>query len=475
MNRKIVSIYNIVICISVIICIFSLINNSTSILVIDLGIVTITILCKTFQSLEKNIGLFFFEVFTILFLSGSVFMNFFVDKNTGLENLFSSKIIFHTIFCLYISQIALYLGYQIQDLLVKKKNITSSIISLEKMKLIETTSMLCLVITVIPKIVVEIERSRIINKIGYVESYLGYSSSIPGFIQRIAQGYNLFFWLFLCTKPSKKKTFFVLGINILIALISLRSGKRSSFILPLVMTIIYLFYRNKDEKDGKIWIKKRWILYGVILSPFIIAIAQQFTYIRLNLSADYSIVQNVRKAFEESSVNIISYGKVLDDIIPDNGYTFGMLWMALIRNQSIFGKLLGIEPLANQTVDMALQGNSFGQTITYLVNSNVYFRGGGLGSCYISEAYKDFGYIGIIFFSILIGMLLFKFSNSNSQNVYLLCFMFIMQSNLLLAPRDAVFGFICNTFTITNLLYIFIFWIFIELYSKRYKFRGDNR
>ena len=109
------------------------------------------------------------------------------------------------------------------------------------------------------------------------------------------------------------------------------------------------------------------------------------------------------------------------------------------------------------------------------MNSNVYFRGGGLGSCYIAEAYKDFGYIGIIFFSILIGMLLFKFSNSNSQNVYLLCFMFIMQSNLLLAPRDAVFGFICNTFTITNLLYIFIFWIFIELYSKRYKFRGDNR
>lgn len=473
MNRKIVSIYNIVICISVIICIFSLINNSTSILIVDLGIVTITILCKTFQSLEKNIGLFFFEVFTILFLSGSVFLNFFVDKNTGLETLFSSEIIFHTIFCLYLSQIALYVGYQIQDFSMKKKNITSSSISSEKIKLIQTTSMLCLGITVIPKIVVEIERSRIINEIGYVESYLGYSSSLPGFIQRIAQGYNLFFWLFLCTKPSKKRTFFVLGINILIALISLRSGKRSSFILPLVMTIIYLFYRNKEEKKGKVWIKKRWILYGVILSPFIIAIAQQFTYTRINLSTDYSIVENIRKAFEESSVNLIAYGKMLDDVIPDNGYTFGLLWMVLIRNQSIFGNLLGIEPLSNQTVAMALQGNSFGQTITYLVNPNIYFRGGGLGSSYIAEAYKDFGYIGIILFSILIGVLLYRFTNSKTQNVYIQCFMFIMLSNLLLAPRDSAFGFICNTFTITNLLYVFIFFIFVELYYRRY--RGNNR
>ncbi|MCI8782146.1 MAG: O-antigen polysaccharide polymerase Wzy family protein [Dorea sp.] len=465
-KNRIVKIENIFAFFSLIIFGLSLISENNSFAIYALLIMHIVIITMSICKIEENLLLLLFEICILVFLSGGIFYNYFSGNSTGMENKFSKMVLRHILICLYLSQLFVYIGYCFFASKWEKRNTIEKGNKIE-MLLIQKISFICFLVTIIPKILIESEKARIIKSVGYVESYLGYSYNLSSIVLRIGQGYTLFYWIFLLTKPSRKRTFLVLGINLFISFFSLRSGKRSEFILPILMIIVYLGFRDREENRRGYWLKKYWLIVGILLSPVLIVIMQWFSYFRLNIEMDLKFTEFLKSYFDSSSAEIIGYGKLLENQIPKHSYTFGLLWMVLVRNQSLIGNLLGLEPIANQTIDMALNGNSLGQTITYFVNSSIFFRGGGMGSCFIADAYQDFSYFGVIGISLFYGILLFYFYHYSGRNIYIHTLIFLMIEKLFLSPRESSFVFISSTFSLTNLIYLFGFMVLISLLKKK--------
>lgn len=444
----------------------SLILESNFMAIYAVLIIHIVIIIKAISNIEENLLLLLFEICMVVFLTGGIFFNFFTESSVGMENKFGSTIFRHILTCLFLSQLFVYFGYCFILNIWKSKSIEKKESKLNSY-LIQKFSFICFMITVVPKILIENERARVIDEVGYVESYLGYSYNLPGIILRIGQGYTLFYWIFLLSRPNKKRAYLVICINLFISFISLRSGKRSDFILPILMIIVYLGLRDRDENRNGYWLKKYWIIFGIVCSPILIVIMQWFSYFRLNLEVDLNFTELLKNYFDSSSAEVIGYGKLLENQIPDHSYTFGLLWMVLIRNQSLMGNLLGLDPIRNQTVDMALNGNSLGQTITYFVNPSIYLRGGGMGSCFIADAYQDFSYIGVIGISFFYGVLLFYLYHYSGKNIYIHALIFLMIEKVLFSPREGSFVFISSTFSMTN--FIYILWFIIVIYFLKRK------
>ena len=61
---------------------------------------------------------------------------------------------------------------------------------------------------------------------------------------------------------------------------------------------------------------------------------------------------------------------------------------------------------SGNTVDMALNSNSYTHAMSYVSRGQEYLDGHGWGSSYLLETYTDYGWIGIVLFSLAIGFVL---------------------------------------------------------------------
>ena len=78
-------------------------------------------------------------------------------------------------------------------------------------------------------------------------------------------------------------------------------------------------------------------------------------------------------------------------------------------NNFIF-QLLGIgQEFKSNTAEIALNGHSLGSYLTYTYQTERFLLGGGMGSSFIAESWLDFGYIGVVGFSFIYGIILSKF------------------------------------------------------------------
>ena len=124
------------------------------------------------------------------------------------------------------------------------------------------------------------------------------------------------------------------------------------------------------------------------------------------------------------------------------------------------------EPIKSQSIEHALDDHSLDAALTYLVKPNLYQNGGGLGSSYIAEAWKDFGYLGVIIFSYIYGLILALIPQWCHKGFWWTAIGFIMYNNIIFAPRARAIKFIFEFFSLAVILIL----ISIYLYSK-YKTR----
>jgi oligosaccharide repeat unit polymerase len=223
--------------------------------------------------------------------------------------------------------------------------------------------------------------------------------------------------------------------------------------------------RDKVHNDGTVWFNKRTAIVLVAVMPFILTFLVVFSNIRLNKSVrDFSVINSVRGFFDAqgTSVTLIGYGLKFQDRFPVlKLYTFGPI-IDFFRNNIITQYLFKYQVYHIQTAEMALHGNSFGQTLTYFVIPQGYLAGQGLGSCYIAETFKDFGYIGICVINILYGFLMTKSVEILDKNVFFSAFMFLIIKDVLYSPRSSTLSCFTSAFNIINILTI----LFIYLFAK---------
>ena len=163
-----------------------------------------------------------------------------------------------------------------------------------------------------------------------------------------------------------------------------------------------------------------------------------FLMVYIRSDRDRSMSENLLISFfyqQGVSVEVIGYTYDCENLFPDGKvYLLGDITDYFRHN--IFARLLfGTKSIEPHSIEHALGDNSLDAALTYYVKPDFYLAGGGLGGCYVAEAWKDLGYFGICLVSFLYGILLAKIPLWCRKNLWIGSVGLVMFNQIIFAPR----------------------------------------
>ena len=214
---------------------------------------------------------------------------------------------------------------------------------------------------------------------------------------------------YLATQPSKRGSTIALVLFIVTTLPLLIIGARTDFVMAVLFFGVYYLLRNSVPEEHGVWIgpfEKTLVCIGL---PLGIAAMGAVNYLRANQSASGDFLWLLGDTLYKQGVTFKVLGLGFDwyPQIHELGF-MGFTFYPIIHNftQGFIGQVFLHMPLLPEvnSVELALYGSSYGNTISYFAHPN-YLGGEGYGSCYLLELYTDFGFAGIAVFSVLLGFL----------------------------------------------------------------------
>lgn len=400
--------------------------------------------CWSISKIRNRMAFFLFLVCFLLFLLGQYITFLFNDGSVKFDeatNLFILELLVVSLICLWI-------GHKLYEGKNKNQNKDIEIRQIKWVLSMRKISSLSFWITAPLYFANIMNRVTFVREYSYLESYTLYtgSNTILSYGQIICQ---TSFFIYLATMPSKKRSKYLIIAYLIINCLSLNAGGRATAVSSILLIAFYFMYREYNREEGEEqWIKKNYIVIGIIAFPFLIIFLSFWGYYRMG---DFSSLQKMNLqdhiwnfiSASGSSSDIIGYTKQFEDYLPETNmnYSFGYL-INFIRSTPLFG---GISYQQN-TVEMALNGNSLGQTLSYFVMPYTYLNGGGLGSCYIAENWVDFGLLGVSLFNIFLGYILGWLSNFGKRNVFQVMICLMVMKNIFILPRET-FLYVIRDFT----------------------------
>ena len=315
-----------------------------------------------------------------------------------------------------------------------------------------------------------VELERLVYMIGknYTEVYVGFSSRLPFFIHGIAGFMVYFFCIYLSTFPDKKNVLKKFVIYIGLSIPWLIIGARSSFVSSLAFVSVYYCLRQSTDVGGS-WINDKEKRIALIFLPVVIIGLGAFNYVRdnntdfelagLSIIIDFIIKQGV--TFNtvclgiENADDIKGLGEKLYVFGPFYDYVkYGVLGQLLFNNSGL--------PNGN-SLEMIRYGNSMAHDLSYITRGD-YLEGHGFGSSYILELFFEYGYIGVVFFNILLGYI-FSIVNRMALNGILYhTIELIIFTSLFLLPRSGLSEPV--TFIIKYQFWVCLSSVFLLAYRK---------
>lgn len=226
-------------------------------------------------------------------------------------------------------------------------------------------------------------------------------SNLPGIVVKIGDCHLIALALFLATKPTKKEAKAPIVVFMIASALTLLYGVRNVIILNTLFLIIYFVMRNDEEE---IWLSKRAIRIGLILSPVIVVFLQAFDAFRRSVAFSIFDVKEIfsfsliRDFFVSQSVssnilpNAISHFDQLGgQPVP---YTFGTLYTYLTQNM-ITRLFTGAAAFNSNSVESALHSANLGSRLAYNMYRESYLSGTGMGGNYVADLFVDFSFIGV--------------------------------------------------------------------------------
>ena len=293
------------------------------------------------------------------------------------------------------------------------------------------------------KMAVGLEKVAFMSGKEYYEYYVSYESSFPYFFNSIAAMLPYALCMFLAAMPKKRYSYAILIMYVATTLPNLLVGIRNDIVLALIFSFLYFFVR--DYFDGtKRWIGKVERLACVIAIPVALIFLGAYNYIRdaaeYESDALYLVVDLFYKQGVSFDVLCIGYAAIpnLPAVVAKN-YTFGNA-IDYLKTNVVARKLLGTEAFSGGNSEQrAIYGNDFSHSMSYVARDD-YLDGHGYGSSFILETFADYGYIGMIIFSILLGMLmiymLYLLRKSRMMRVVILTVL----TQFFFTPRGAATG-----------------------------------
>ena len=188
-------------------------------------------------------------------------------------------------------------------------------------------------------------------------------------------------------------------------------------ILRVLFIVIYFIFRDViAAKTGEGIRKKKWIgpfekALIIIGTPALVAFMGIYSKIRLDQDVSTGVLGSIGNFFYAQGTSfdtIRAVHGVIDELpnaVPKN-YTFGPITDYLVHG-SIGQRLFGAIDLGNtNSAIKAIYGSNLAHSSMYTTNRSLYLQGWGQGSSYMLENYVDWGYAGVIIFSLILGALL---------------------------------------------------------------------
>lgn len=287
----------------------------------------------------------------------------------------------------------------------------------------------------------------------YVEYYTGFHSQMPGIFYTIASFMRYSLCIFLATLPSKKRAFVPLALFELSAIPELIIGVRNPIMLNSIFIFLYYFIRD-ILGDKKKWIGKFEKIVLVIAIPCSLCFMTVYAYIRSGAAiVKTSFLRLLMEFFYGQGVTFnvlgIAYGHRMN--LPERAwrnYTFGGMIDYIVHGR--IGQLLfGTEalPEGNNWSNGRLS-NNLSHNLSYLVRKDSYLNGQGWGSSYMLENYIDFGYIGLILFNLVLGILLVYMLKRFGRNTLLDTIVLLSMTTIFFIPRAEATGWLSFIVTV---------------------------
>lgn len=322
-------------------------------------------------------------------------------------------------------------------------------------------------ITFIFVVLITLERAKYTNVEGYYSLYSSYHSDYPYLFTKFSEMNQILFFLFLGTLPPKKETIVPVFSYFLIGCLSLLVGQRNIFVLNILIIFIYLCFRSISDVKER-WLTKRMIIFGLAFVPFLIVLLNFVNKFRLR-GIDSSVDNGFLSFFYSQgvSINLIGHAENLKNT-TDKGwefFTFGRI-IDFFNNNSISKYLFDLKTYSSQTLDSAIYGHSFADTISYMISPSRYLEGWGYGSSYLAEVYYDFGKLGIFIYNFFLSYILIFMKKLFNKGPITIAFALSMVRLLLYSPRDTALSFLVSTFNIVNVLTVILVYFISSMLTK---------
>lgn len=316
---------------------------------------------------------------------------------------------------------------------------------------LQVVSMLVFYITLPLFFVQELEPLIYSSGKDYLSYYSGFQSQLPGIFHTLASFMKISLCIFLSTCPRKKRAFIPLALYELSAIPALLIGVRNPIMLNSLFILVYYLLRDAVENKEKWFGKIEKILVGVA-TPFTLAFMAVYAYIRGgNFVGSLNPFKYIVDFFYSQGVtfNVIQmgYGYVDSLRLHLSHYTFGGI-IDYIYYGTVGQKIWGTTALpAGNCLENAVYSHNLSHHLSYVSLKESYLNGRGWGSSYLLENYVDYGYIGVIIFGILLGMLLISFVYGFGKKTFLTTIILLALTTVFLIPRAEATGWL--TFIVT--------------------------
>lgn len=294
--------------------------------------------------------------------------------------------------------------------------------------------------------------------LSFTEIYIGGSQAIPipPYIRALSVFYQVGFMMILGSRPSKRLFYIYSVLYVLSVTPYLLIGLRNQFALTLV-TLLWYYIKVFNAK-----IKLSKILMPVLV---LIILLQITSIYREGGEITYAILTLIPMflTYQSTSMYVLAlYIENRDKIIPHN-YPYFL--------DPAIGWITGAD---GQSLEVLEKRSSLGHQMVYTLSPDAYLGGMSFGSSCIAELY-EFGFIGVVIGSVVLGWTIAKFDLNVKMNRYYLLLSFFFCSYVLIAPRST---FLPSIYFLLRyiLVYgiIFIFWlVFKEVFKNKLKAKNE--
>lgn len=441
---------------SIIFVIASIIENQTIMTILLISLFTIE-LTYALRSIYKNIVLLLFLIAFFTFLMGRLIIPL-IFNISEYSTIFFSNMNFkietniHVITSLYTSLLFIFLSYENFKGRKPQKINPNFDPQSPRIIFIRKCSKSLIWLTFPFAILVIIEKIRYVLTYGYAGMLLENESRLPSIIIILSVLFEYMVYLYLATLPSKREAKIVILLYVIFAITNIIGGDRGECMLALFVIIYYFFLRNNLYRGFKDWIGIKGIMTMILIAPLTVIILFSVAFLRdsKTLENDNIILLVGGFFFQQgASVNVIACSYEDENYLPkEKWYSIGPI-IDYIKINYVSRLIFGTKPYPVGSQELATKGNSLDSAITYVESPSFYERGGGMGSSYIAEAYYDFGYIGIVIYSLLYGFVLARIPKWNSKNIWVSVIALVFLKYIMYAPRARATAFIASAASVS--------------------------